>query len=275
VTADLLLDTGGHPIIGHRGASGEAPENTIAAFDHALAQGAEALEFDVRLSADGVPVVFHDPTLDRTTSASGPLRAHTATELAALDAGARFTPDGGATFPFRDRGVAVPTLAAVLERFPDTPLLIELKVEEAGAPSREQISRFGALGRVVVASFLETALMSYGSGPGVRLGASRRGIARHAARAWLRLPPRHDGYSLYAVPDRYKGRVVVPTRRFVRAAHRLGCPVHVWTVNDEAVAEGLWDAGANGMITNFPARLLAARQRRFGAPRAGDESSSR
>jgi glycerophosphoryl diester phosphodiesterase len=163
----------------------------------------------------------------------------------------------------------------VLERFPGTPLLIELKVEEAGGPTRELIGRAGALGRVVVASFLESALQRYGSGAGVRLGASRRGIVRHAARAWLRLPPRDDGYAVYAVPDRYKGLLVVPTRRFVRAAHRLGCPVHVWTVNDAAVAGKLWDAGANGMITNFPGRLLAARQRRWGGSPPGGEPSSR
>lgn len=264
MTNEVLLDTGRHPIIGHRGASGSAPENTLPSFDLALAQGAEALELDVRLSADGIPVVFHDPTLERTTDRAGPVAACRAADLAAIDAGARFTGDGGATFPFRGHGIGVPTLAHVLERFPETPLLIELKIAEAGRSAREVVERHGALGRVVVASFLESALEAFGRGPSVRLGASRRGILAHAVRAFLRLPPASRGYSAYAVPDRYKGRIPVPTARFVRGAHALGCPVHVWTVNEVAVASRLWDLGANGMITNFPARLLQARDARFG-----------
>ncbi|MHB1328839.1 MAG: glycerophosphodiester phosphodiesterase, partial [Gemmatimonadales bacterium] len=83
-----LLDPDRHLIVGHRGASGSAPENTVASFDLAVALGAEAFELDVRITADGVPVVFHDPTLDRTTGQSGSIRTSTATQLGRLDAGA-------------------------------------------------------------------------------------------------------------------------------------------------------------------------------------------
>src|SRR5580765_3256853 len=96
-----LLDLSARPIIAHRGASGAAPENTLAAFELAVRQGADAFELDVRLTADGVPVVLHDPTLDRTTDRAGPLAALRVADLKGIDAGARFTLDRGESFPFR------------------------------------------------------------------------------------------------------------------------------------------------------------------------------
>ena len=91
-------------VIAHRGASGYETEHTFAAFDLALAQGADVLELDVRVTADGVPIVMHDPTLDRTTDMSAPVAERAFEQLRRADAGARFTADGGATFPWRGRG---------------------------------------------------------------------------------------------------------------------------------------------------------------------------
>src|SRR5215218_3697295 len=85
--------TGRPLIVGHRGAMGYAPENTFAAYERAVALGADAVECDVHLSADGVPVVIHDHTLDRTTSGRGLVRDHTLAQLRALDAGAFFGPE--------------------------------------------------------------------------------------------------------------------------------------------------------------------------------------
>ena len=122
-----LLDPARRIVIGHRGAAAEAPENTLSSFTRALSAGADALELDVRVTADGVPVVIHDPTLDRTTDRAGAVASLSVQEVRAADAGARFTPDGGASLPFRGQGVTVPTLAEVLQRFPGTPLVVELK----------------------------------------------------------------------------------------------------------------------------------------------------
>lgn len=257
--ADLLLDPKGHPIIGHRGASGLAPENTMASFDLALAQGAEAFEFDIRLTADFVPVVFHDPTLDRTTDATGPLSARSLAELERIDAGARFTQDG-TTFPYRGQGVRIPTLEAVLARFPGVPMLIELKLAEAGQPVRRALLAAGAADRVVVASFQHGAVDPFREPPFLP-GASRREIVDLAFRSFLRMKPRDLGVVLYSVPDRYRGWIPVPTRRFVRNAAILGRPVHVWTVNDVPTAEALWSVGCAGMISNFPGLLREARDR--------------
>ncbi len=246
--ADRLLRPERPLVIGHRGASSEAPENTLEAFARALELGADALELDVRLSADGEVVVLHDPTLQRTTSASGSVSAMTVEELRSVDAGYNFTPDGGRTFPFRERGVYVPTLEEVLERFPDTPLLVEVKTPDAMRPLERLVRHHGAEGRVVPASAHHDALVAFREAP-FRCGASGRDIARLFFGSLLRAPLPRCGYGLLAVPDRWRG-LEVPTRTFIRAASRVGASVHVWTVDDPALARRLWDRGAAGMVTN-------------------------
>ena len=106
----ILLDPRARPVIGHRGNRAHAPENTVESLREAVALGVDAVEFDLRVSRDGVLVVMHDETLGRTTDGSGPVALRTVAELKRLDAGARFTPDGGRTFPWRGRGVSVPDL---------------------------------------------------------------------------------------------------------------------------------------------------------------------
>lgn len=258
-----LLDPDRHLIVGHRGASGSAPENTVASFDLAVALGAEAFELDVRITADGVPVVFHDPTLDRTTGQSGSIRTSTAAQLGRLDAGATYSNDGGRTNPFRGQDIGIPTLAEVLRRYASMPILVELK-EAAGAERvRQVIEAAGAVDRVVVASFRAQALAPFPSPPFL-IGASRRDILSLYVRSRIGLGPRPgQNPRCYAVPIRYRDVVPVPTTGFVAAARRLGRPVHVWTVNDVPTAERLWDTGCAAMITNFPGLLLEARNRRF------------
>src|SRR5215210_4137174 len=102
-----LLDLSAHPVIAHRGASGSAPENTLEAFELALRHGADAFELDVRLTADSVPVLLHDSTLDRTTNHSGLLSATSVAQLSGIDAGARFSPDGQ-TYPFHGEEYGCP-----------------------------------------------------------------------------------------------------------------------------------------------------------------------
>lgn len=252
----ILDDLDARPVIAHRGASGLAPENTLAALELAIEQGADALEFDVRLAACDTPVLAHDATLDRTTAWQGQVRRRTAADLAECDAGYWFTSDG-TTYPWRGRGICVPSLAQVLARFPTTPLLIELKSVEAARPVRQVLLEHGAAGRVMVASFLDEALVPFRDG-GFLTSASRRGILRLWLASWVGLVVRPEDRA-YSVPERYKDRVPVPTRAFVRAARHGGCPVHVWTVNDPRRAAAYWRQGVSGIITNFPALMVAER----------------
>ena len=253
-----LLNPAGRPIIAHRGASADAPENTLEAFRLAEVQGADAFELDVRLSRDRVPVVMHDPSLERTAGHPGLVADLTLAEIQAADAGARHRgPDG--SWPWAGRGVRVPTLVEVLRAFPTMPILIEIKSRDAQQPVADLLVAERAVDRCVVASFKPGAMKAFRRPPFVT-GADRRDVTMLAVRTRLGLhspPPR---CRLYAVPWRWKDRTEVPRHRFIAEAQRHDCPVHVWTVDDVGVAQALWDRRANGIITNRPAAMLKARR---------------
>jgi len=252
-----LLDLDARPVIAHRGASTEAPENTLQAFEAAVRQGADALELDVRVTRDGAAVVIHDETLERTTDLTGPVRARTLADLRAADAGYRFSPDRGRSFPLRDREVRIPTLAEVLWAFPAMPIMIEVKEPEVQAAVERALREGDAAERCVLASEHLGALETFRQAP-FACGAAGPEISALYRGTLLRRPPRTCGYRLLSVPLRWHG-LPVPTRGFVRAARALGAPVHVWTVNDPATARRLWARGVAGIVTNVPELIRAAR----------------
>jgi len=253
--AEVLLDPTARLVIAHRGASAEAPENTLAAFRRAAELGVGACELDVRVTADGVPVVIHDPTLERTTDRADVVAASSLARLREADAGARFTADGGRTFPWRGRGVAVPTLAEVLEALPAMPLLIEVKLPAAQDAVRDTLLRLGATDRCVVSAIPHAALAAFRRPPFLR-GASRRDILRLWLGSKVGLASAARDCLCFAVPIRHKG-LLVTTDRFLAAARRLRRPVHVWTVDDPAEAAALWARGVTGIITNDPGGIAA------------------
>ncbi len=234
----ILLDPQAHPIVGHRGAAGRFPENTLLAFQRALAAGADALELDVRISADGVPVVIHDATLDRTTDGSGLVRDRRAAELETLDAG---------------RGERIPRLVNVLESYPAAPLIIEIKEEPVACPVAELLRWTGSTRRVLVGAFQRSALRAF-AGPEFARAAARAETALFWAGSRMGAAVTGGGYRAFTVPERHRGLRVVDAR-FVRSATRRGFPVHVWTVNDVADARRLRAMGVAGIITDFPERM--------------------
>jgi len=252
-----LLDTTARPVVAHRGASADAPENTLEAFQLAVQQGCDAFELDVRLTRDGEAVLMHDPTLLRTCAHPGEVAVMTLAQIRAADAGAGYVaPDG--TRPWQGRGVVAPTLREVLRAFPAMPILIELKVAEVQQAVAQVLTDEGALDRCVVASFGHRALEALRDGP-VLLGADRRDVTALVARTRLHLAVPRPRCLCYAVPWRWKDRIDVPSQRFIAAARRHGRPVHVWTVDDPAVARELWRRGASGIITNRPGLMTAVR----------------
>jgi glycerophosphoryl diester phosphodiesterase len=254
----ILLDTTAHPVIGHRGASAEAPENTMPSFLRAIEQGVDAIELDVHVTADDVPVVMHDPTVIRTTSGNGAIATMSWRQLRELDAGARFTPDGGATFPFRDRGVRVPTVEEVLAAIPaDLPMVIEVKALHAQWPLRRVLERFKAASRCIVAAFEAGSLNAFLEPP-FSCGASRRDVVALMARTAVGLGAGRVPYRAICPPNEYYG-VPVPIGLIVRGARRLGVPVHVWTVDEPREARRLWAQGVNGIISNAPRGILEER----------------
>src|SRR5687767_5476873 len=239
-------------VFAHRGGCALGPENTCAAFDLGLAAGADGLELDVHLSADGVPVVHHDATLDRTTSQSGPLAARTAAELAQVDAGYRFARDGG--FPFRKQGAGIPSLREVLQRYRDIPIVIEMKVNSAqmGEAVARDVRLADAVDRVCVAG--------YGARSAAAVRAAIPGIASSATHPEARLafyrglagwPVRRAAYGAYQVPE-CAGVLRIVSPRFIRNAHEAGFKVQVWTIDEERDMRRLLEWGADGLFSNRP-----------------------
>ncbi len=251
-----LLDPDRRPVVGHRGNPAQAPENTLESFRQALAAGAECIELDVHLSADGVAVVTHDPTVDRTTDASGAVATLSVDRIRAADAGARFTRDGR-TFPFRGAGLRVPTLEEVLTEFAGVPMLIEIKTSRASAETRRLIERHRAESQCVVAAFDSRALDPF-RGSRIAISASSADVKRLLHRVVTRRPIRSLPYAVMCVPPRLRG-VRMPIASLVYLTRPAGCLVHVWAVNDPAVARRLWAAGVHGIVTDDPALIREAR----------------
>jgi glycerophosphoryl diester phosphodiesterase len=251
-----LLDPDRRPIVGHRGNAAHAPENTLESFRQALAAGADCLELDVHLSADGVAVVIHDPTLDRTTDATGNVASLPAERIRRANAGARFTRDG-LTFPYRDAGLTVPTFEAVLREFESVPLLIEIKTSRASVETRQLIERYGAESRCVVESFDSRAIDPF-RGSRIPIGASSADVRRLLHRVVTRRPVRSLPYSVMCIPRWLRG-IRVPIASLVHLTRPAGCLVHVWTVNDPPIAEALWDVGVRGIVSDDPGLMRRTR----------------
>ncbi len=258
-----LLDPGARPVIGHRGNRAHAPENTLESFAQAVAAGADAIEFDVHVAADGIPVVIHDPTVTRTTDGTGEVARMALSELQRLDAGARFSLDAGHTFPYRNRGIRIPSFREVLEAFPAIPLLIEIKNPLAAASILAAIESHNAQDRCLIDALDSNSLTPF-AGTSIATGAARSGVARLMADVLLRREIRQLPFSALCVPLSYCG-LPLPVRRFARVAPLHNFRVHVWTINDPAVAVELWNAGVNGIITDDPGLMLRARSQLSGS----------
>ena len=254
----VLLDPAARPVIGHRGAAAHAPENTIVSFERAVADGADAIEFDVHLSADGHVVVIHDPTLDRTTDATGAVADLTLDRIRAADAGARFTLESGAQ-PYRGRDVRVPTLPEVLERFPALPMLIEIKTARARQAVRRTLEAHDAASRCVIGSFDHAALAIFRHTPW-HASASQRDMLRMIAHVALGVPLGPSRYEALSIPTHWRG-IPLPIARITRAARALGRPVHIWVVDTAPEARRLRELGVAGIITNDPAALISGASR--------------
>src|SRR5215208_4793821 len=190
-------------VFAHRGGRALGPENTLAALDLGLAAGADGLEFDVRISSDGVPVLHHDPDLGRCTNGRGPVEGLTAAELTRIDAAYWFDEANG--YPLRGHGISVPTLADALERYAGPPLIVEIKVDAADAARRvlDVIRRAGAVDRVCIGSFSLPVLQTVRAlEPCLPTSAAREEGQWSLYRSWLGLPLGETPYRGFQVPER-------------------------------------------------------------------------
>ncbi|MDQ3605298.1 MAG: glycerophosphodiester phosphodiesterase [Gemmatimonadota bacterium] len=252
----------GHPylagaplLMAHRGGAGLAPENTLFALRRAVQWWeADILEIDVQPTRDGEAVVMHDSTVDRTTDGTGRVADLTFAQLRELDAGYRFTPDGGRSFPFRGRGIGISTLWELLEALPASRVNLEIKNGRAQERVWETIHALDAAGRVLLASGLRAnraRFASYGGATSAAREELYTFLALHRLHAAALYVPAVDAFQ---VPETAWGRRVL-SPRFVREAQAKNLALHVWTVNGEADMRRLLGWGVDGIITDRPDRL--------------------
>lgn len=253
-------------LIAHRGGSALAPENTLPAFRRALHWWrADVLEIDVRCSRDGEVVVIHDETVDRTTNGTGRVADLPLSEIRALDAGFHFSPDGGASFPFRGQGVTIPTLREVLEAFPRARVNVELKDARSQPGTWRVIHDLAATARVLIASerrAFRSGLSDYGGPTSAAAEEVRAFWASHRLHLARACPLRVDAFQ---IPER-SGNLRVVTPRFIRDAHTRNVPVHVWTVDEPEDMRRLLQWGVDGIVTDRPDRLARVLHEAVGRP---------
>jgi glycerophosphoryl diester phosphodiesterase len=255
-----FLDATTPLLFAHRGGGKLWPENTLAAFEGALALGITFLETDVHLTRDGVLVAHHDRDVDRTTNGAGAIRDLRYLEVSRLDAGYRFSEDGRA-FPWRNRGLTIPRLVDVFALSKRARLNVEIKPKGRAVVRKlwELVDGHGFHDRILVAAENDPQVRRFRRCSGGRVAtgsglheslkfwaASRIGVER------LLRPP----FDALQVPATYKGLTVVD-RKLISAAHGAGIQVHVWTVDDPPEMRRLLNLGVDGLMSDRPDRLSA------------------
>ena len=256
------MDSNQPLILGHRGASAVAPENTLAAFSQAIQDGADGIEFDVRLSSDGVAVVIHDDTLNRTGLVPGAVSALTAAQLQQIDVGSWFTKrTGGQTFA----NETIPTLAAVFDLFASNSavLYVEMKCDELQSAALSeavvrQIDEHQMRERVVVESFALSAIAEVKKiDPRVRTAALfepklSKPVSTLRTQTMLKLSRQHQA-------DEIAFHHTLARTGVVRAAKDEGFEVVVWTVDDVRWIERARADGIKALISNNPRVMVESR----------------
>jgi glycerophosphoryl diester phosphodiesterase len=246
-------------VVAHRGGNGLWPENTLLAFREAAALGVDVLEMDVHSTKDDILVVLHDDTVDRTTNGDGAVRDLTLAEVQALDAGYHWTADDGASNPYRGAGARVPTLEEVFLALPEQRMNIEIK--QFDPPITEllchAIREHDMEERALIASFDPATMAAFRAQcPKVATAATAPEIRRFLTMHTLYLGNLFRGVAEgFEVPPRM-GDLEIVTPDFVGEAHSHNIRILVWTVNEESEMKRLVDLGVDGILTDYPDRLM-------------------
>lgn len=246
-------------VFAHQGGQNLYPSNTLLAFQRAAEMGADVLDADMHVTRDGVLVLMHDQTVNRTTDGKGAIRDLTFEEIRKLDAGYRFTTDRGATYPYRGRGLTVPTVEELFRAFPDKRFGVEIKQTTATAVQTfcDVIRRHHLEHTVLVSSFAQENMVAFRRAcPEAATSATEREARVFVILSTLGLSDAYtpDFYSLQ-VPER-SGSIHILTPRFVRHAHERNLAVQPWTINRPDDLKRMLALGVDGINTDNPDRLL-------------------
>ena len=244
--------------IAHRGGALEAPENTIYAFKKAVESGADWFEMDIRLSSDGVLLLCHDPVLERTTDGSGEVSGKRWEELKRLDAAYNWNPESLPVPPLRGSGITMPSLEEIFERFPSTPVILEIKpnnprlIELLG----RLIEKYDRWDRTIAASFHHGLIRRFRKMFPAGLSSAGRfeiGVLYFFQMAGLGGLIKTPAYAIQ-IPEKF-GPFKLLSRGMIRTMHKRGVGLHVWTVNTESDMRRMIDMGIDGILTDRPSLL--------------------
>ena len=249
--------------IAHRGGGELAPENTLVAYRNSLAVGADTLEADVHMTSDGVVVVSHDETVDRCTNGTGAIMDMTLAEVKALDAGYHFTPDGDATYPWRGKGLTLPTLEEVFRdaKLNGAPMVLEIKQEgmEIVGKVLDLIDTFGMQDKIILGGFDDATLwiinaQAAAKGLDIKTIFATEGVLAFAVTPLciLQKPDYEMPADVLCLPNAMMSQALMAKIRI------LGLKCYVWTVNTEVEMKRQKDwFKVDGIMTDNPERLAS------------------
>lgn len=251
-------------VIAHQGGDGVWPGDTMFAFENAVRIGSDVLEMDAHITKDGQIVLMHDEEVDRTTDGTGLIEELTLAELKRLDAAYDWSIDDGATFPYRGRGIHVPTLDEVFQRFPDMRYVIEIKLTQnpIDQPLCDLILNYDMQDKVLIGSFHDEAMKNFRAiCPEVATSASRTEVRNYVllgkAFLWGFYVPKFQTIQPPWDPEESLG-IQIMTERFVRESHAKNIRVEPWTVDDPQLMKQYIEWGVDGIITDRPDLLVEA-----------------
>jgi glycerophosphoryl diester phosphodiesterase len=245
-------------VMAHQGGKGLWPDNTMYAFEHAAELGVDVLEMDIHSTADGVLVVMHDDTVDGTTNGTGRINDFSIDELKGLDAGYHWTKDE-ATYPYRDQGITVPALEEVFEAFPDVRLNVEIKQTAPSITNDlcQMIKEYGRETEVLVASFDAATIKEFREiCPDVSTSLSQSEVVTFYVLSRLFLSEAYTPPGQAVQVPEYRSGLHVLSGRLINAAASRNLDVHAWTINDEEDMQRLIELGVDGIITDYPDKLM-------------------
>ncbi len=246
-------------VIAHRGGAGLFPENTLYAFEQSWKMGVDVLELDVRETADGKLVLMHDRTVNRTTDGEGQISDMTLETVKKLNAGFRFSPDGGQTFPFREQKITVPTLEEIFTALPDAKYVIEPKQESPTIVKSlcSLLRERKMTDKTIVGSFSQTNLDNFRREcPEVATSAGPSEVSRFLAMYKTGLGASYSPAMQALQTPEYAGSLQIVSKEFVETARKLNLDIHVWTINEPSQMQRLLETGVDGIMTDYPDRLL-------------------
>lgn len=252
-------------VMAHQGGDGEFPSNTLFALQQATALGVDVLEVDVHSSADGVIVVIHDATIDRTTDGSGRVNDLTFAELQTFDAGYNWPTLAGhplldtGDFPYRGDGLTIPSLEDVFIEFPDMPISVEIKQEtpSIAQPLCDLIREYNRESLTIVPSFRAEAMYEFREVcPEVASAAVEPEVIQFFALSYVGLGSAWQPTTeTFMIPE-YQGDLQVISQRFVDQSHGRNVAIYPWTINSADQIQRMIDYGVDGIITDYPSLAL-------------------